>query len=140
MLTLFARCFTRCASAPRNTLKMTTKQETNKKISTNKITRLIFSTHLSFTPQHRKGIDIFQRLMGESDMFQNKFHYHLQESIEFVSVHSGFAPGILFASFADHHLGHYLSHFTNSVFDFHFFQKRKLCHDDNKQLLSFLYS
>ena len=125
MLTLFARCFTRCGSAP-HTLKMTTKQETNKKISTNKIMRLIFSTHLSLTAQHKKGIDIYQRLMRESDMFQNKFHCHLQESIEFVSVHSGFVPGIVFASFCRSSSWTSPFAFTNSVFGFHLFSKTEI--------------
>ena len=48
--------------------------------------------------------------------------------------------GLCLLPFADHHLGHHLSHLQIQFLISIFFQKRRLCHDDNKQLLSFLYS
>ena len=93
------------------------------KISTNKIMRLIFSTHLSWTPQHKERVRYLPKVDGRIRHVFNKFHCHLQESIEFVSVHSGFAPGIVFASFC--RSSSWTSPFasSNSVFGFHLFSK-----------------
>ena len=99
ILTLFARCFTRCGSALSTHWKWQRNKKQTKKISTNKIMRLIFSTHLSWTPQHKERVRYLPKVDGRIWHVFNKFHCHLQESIEFVSVHSGFAPGIVFASF-----------------------------------------